>query len=72
MKVKNVKDMDFDDFSNLIKEYVKVGFSEYKTVNKYGNEDGFGDTWDEEGELSNYKEVLVTNVRDILEEVESI
>jgi hypothetical protein len=65
MKIKNVKDMSFDDFSNLIKEYVKVGFSEYKTFHKYGNED----EWDEDGELSNYKDVLVVNVRDILEEV---
>jgi|TARA_R110000824_G_scaffold143472_1_gene311166 hypothetical protein len=65
MNTKDVKDVSFDDFAKLIKEYVKVGFSEYKTVHKYGNED----EWDEEGELSNYKDVLISNVSHILEEV---
>ena len=48
MKIKNVKDMEFEDFSDLIKEYVKVGFGEYKTFHKYGNEDeDSAARWDE-------------------------
>jgi len=59
------KNITYEQFEEFIKEYAKVGFSEYKTFHKYGNED----EWDEDGELSNYKDVLVLNVKDILEEV---